>query len=154
MAFLAFAVSAVLLILYITYQWLRKELWVVFGPLSANIFVSSSQRPPQPTETDQDKRDKVLKQGFRSEQVPSDVDAIIIGSGIGGLTTGAMLSRAGRKVLVLEQHDRAGGSCHTFVEKGEWSTKGLEDCCRDGMFCARLLTFPHAATVEAPRGPH
>lgn len=139
MAFLAFAVSAVLLILYIAYQWLRKELWVVFGPLSANIFASSSQRPPRPTETDQDKRDKVLKQGFRSEHVPSDLDAIIIGSGIGGLTTAAMLSRAGRKVLVLEQHDRAGGSCHTFVEKGEWCMNVLEDHRREVRVAVHVL---------------
>lgn len=42
----------------------------------------------------------------------------MIGSGIGGLTTAALLSKAGKKVLVLEQHDQAGGCCHTFVEKG------------------------------------
>ena len=29
-----------------------------------------------------------------------------------------MLGRAGQKVLVLEQHDQAGGCCHTFVDKG------------------------------------
>lgn len=117
---LACAVPAVLLALYVAYQWLKKELWVMFGPLSANLFTTSTQRPPQPSERDQDKRDKVLKQGFRQDLVPSDLDAIVIGSGIGGLTTSALLSRAGKKVLVLEQHDRAGGSCHTFVEKGEW----------------------------------
>ena len=26
--------------------------------------------------------------------------------------------RSGRKVLVLEQHDQAGGCCHTFLDKG------------------------------------
>ena len=29
-----------------------------------------------------------------------------------------MLGRAGQKVLVLEQHDQAGGACHTFIDKG------------------------------------
>jgi UDP-galactopyranose mutase len=24
----------------------------------------------------------------------------------------------GKKVLVLEQHDQAGGCCHTFIDKG------------------------------------
>ena len=43
---------------------------------------------------------------------------IIIGSGIGGLTTGVLLSKVGKKVLVLEQHDQAGGCCHTFIDKG------------------------------------
>ena len=29
-----------------------------------------------------------------------------------------ILARAEKKVLVLEQHDQAGGCCHTFVDKG------------------------------------
>ncbi len=29
-----------------------------------------------------------------------------------------LLSRAGKKVIILEQHDQAGGCCHTFTEKG------------------------------------
>ena len=68
--------------------------------------------------TDPKERDKVLKQSFSAERVPSGLDAIVIGSGIGGLTTAAILSRVGKKVLVLEQHDQAGGCCHTYVEKG------------------------------------
>ena len=28
------------------------------------------------------------------------------------------MARAGKKVLVLEQHDQAGGGTHTFTEKG------------------------------------
>ena len=41
-----------------------------------------------------------------------------MGSGIGGLATGAILSKAGKRVLILEQHDQAGGCCHTFIDKG------------------------------------
>lgn len=49
-------------------------------------------------------------------------DAIVIGSGIGGLTFAAMLSRHGKKrVLVLERHYRIGGYTHTFTRPGyEW----------------------------------
>ena len=43
---------------------------------------------------------------------------IVIGSGLGGLSCAAILAKAGKKVLVLEQHDQAGGCCHTFIEKG------------------------------------
>ena len=41
-------------------------------------------------------------------------DVIIIGSGLGGLTAGAKLSREGKKVLLIEQHDRPGGYATTF----------------------------------------
>ena len=34
------------------------------------------------------------------------------------MTTGSLLSKAGYKVLILEQHDVAGGATHTFTEKG------------------------------------
>lgn len=56
--------------------------------------------------------------GFKADKVPENLDTVIIGSGIGGLSVGALLARAGKKVLVLEQHDQAGGCCHTFHDKG------------------------------------
>lgn len=60
----------------------------------------------------------VVTSGFIASKVPENLDAIIIGSGIGGLGLGVLLAKVGKKVLVLEQHDRAGGCCHTFTEKG------------------------------------
>ena len=48
-------------------------------------------------------------------------DAIIIGSGIGGLCSAALLSMKGKKVLVLEKHFKIGGWTHTFRRKNyEW----------------------------------
>jgi len=49
-------------------------------------------------------------------------DAIVIGSGIGGLTAAALLSKhGGKRVLVLERHYTAGGYTHGFHRPGyEW----------------------------------
>lgn len=56
--------------------------------------------------------------GFTQKRIPDKIDVIVIGSGISGMTTAALLAKAGKKVLVLEQHDQAGGCCHSFVERG------------------------------------
>lgn len=49
-------------------------------------------------------------------------DAIVIGSGMGGLSAAATLSKiANKRVLVLERHYTAGGFTHTFRRPGyEW----------------------------------
>jgi all-trans-retinol 13,14-reductase len=45
-------------------------------------------------------------------------DAVIIGSGLGGLSSGAAFARQGFKALVLEQHDKAGGYATSFKRPG------------------------------------
>lgn len=54
-----------------------------------------------------------------------EFDAIIIGSGAGGLTTALCLAKAGQKVLVLEQHYVPGGWCHSFYLNGYRFTPGV-----------------------------
>ncbi len=53
---------------------------------------------------------------------PRGWDAIVIGSGLGGLTVASLLARhAERRVLVVERHYTAGGFTHTFHRPGyEW----------------------------------
>ena len=59
-------------------------------------------------------------------------DAIIIGAGLGGLTAGAKLSREGKKVLLIEQHNIPGGCATTFkhndlkIEVGLHMIDGLD----------------------------
>jgi prolycopene isomerase len=52
-------------------------------------------------------------------------DAVIIGSGIGGLTCGAFLARAGMRVCVLERHSKIGGYAHNFRRKGFTFESGI-----------------------------
>ncbi|MCB8915838.1 MAG: NAD(P)/FAD-dependent oxidoreductase [Thermoleophilales bacterium] len=52
--------------------------------------------------------------------VPENPDVVIIGSGLSGLTAAAYLAANGKKVLVLEQYDVAGGCSQTFRRKNEW----------------------------------
>ncbi len=48
----------------------------------------------------------------------TDLDAIVIGSGIGGLVTASQLASKGAKVLVLERYTIPGGSSGAFHRKG------------------------------------
>lgn len=43
-----------------------------------------------------------------------DLDYLVVGSGIAGLVFAALMAKSGRKVLVLEAHEYAGGYGHTF----------------------------------------
>ncbi len=45
-------------------------------------------------------------------------DVIVIGSGIGGLCCAGLLSKAGKKVLILEAHSKPGGAAHGFIKNG------------------------------------
>ena len=64
------------------------------------------------------KRANILRDGYSKKKIPENIDVIVIGSGIGGMVLAGLLSRVGKRVLVLEQHYIAGGCCHTFEEKG------------------------------------
>jgi all-trans-retinol 13,14-reductase len=58
---------------------------------------------------------------YRPKRLAQDYDAIVIGSGMGGLTAAALLSELGWKVCVLEQHYTAGGYTHSYERNGyEW----------------------------------
>lgn len=56
---------------------------------------------------------------YKQQRLDDRWDAIVIGSGVGGLTAAALLSKhARKKVLVLERHYTAGGYTHSFHRPG------------------------------------
>ncbi|XP_077118925.1 all-trans-retinol 13,14-reductase [Ranitomeya variabilis] len=105
-----YVIAGVILIFIIVKSWLGSR-----GP---NPFAVDTRRPPGPVVFDKAMKRKVIKNAFSPEKVPDKLDAIVIGSGIGGQGVAALLARAGKRVLVLEQLGKLGGCCHTFNEKG------------------------------------
>ena len=55
--------------------------------------------------------------GIHRESKQERYDVIVIGAGIGGLSTAALLAKAGKSVLLVERHDRPGGYAHGFRRK-------------------------------------
>jgi len=53
-----------------------------------------------------------------NETAENHWDAVVIGSGLGGLSCAAAFARQGFKVLVLEQHDKPGGYATSFKRPG------------------------------------
>ncbi|MAE94250.1 MAG: phytoene dehydrogenase [Deltaproteobacteria bacterium] len=72
-------------------------------------------------------------------------DAIVIGSGLGGLSTAAYLCASGKRTLVLEAHYVAGGNSQVFRRNHEGREYEFDvgihyigECGRDGMITAVL----------------
>lgn len=55
-----------------------------------------------------------------AQPAPQQYDVVVIGAGGGGLAAAARLARAGKKVLVLEQHSKVGGYMTNF-QRGDYT---------------------------------
>ncbi|MEZ5963123.1 MAG: NAD(P)/FAD-dependent oxidoreductase [Planctomycetota bacterium] len=80
----------------------------------------------------------------------SEFDVIVIGSGMGGMTTATALSRMGHKVLLLEQAGTIGGLTHAFSRDGFTWDVGLHYCGSFGHEQAggRVLDWLSGGAIE------
>jgi len=95
---------------------------------------------------------KKTGQPYATWQPEEDYDAVVIGSGIGGLGVAALLAKHGdKKVLVLERHTKAGGFTHAFSRKDwDWDV-GLHyigEMHREGSMLWRLFDEVSDGTLE------
>lgn len=70
------------------------------------------------------------------KEISSFYDVVVIGSGISGLTSAALLSKSGLSVCVLEQDTQVGGYLANFSRKGfhfSTSIHWLNQCGEDGI---------------------
>jgi phytoene dehydrogenase-like protein len=61
---------------------------------------------------------QAFPKGFGSVLDENEYDAIIIGSGLGGLSCAAAFAKQGFKPLIIEQHSKVGGYATTFTRPG------------------------------------
>ncbi|HRY77139.1 MAG TPA: NAD(P)/FAD-dependent oxidoreductase [Candidatus Izemoplasmatales bacterium] len=71
-------------------------------------------------------------------------DAIIVGSGIAGLTSGAYLARANKKILICEQAEKVGGLVNSFTQDGFLFDGGIRAMENSG------IVFPMLRQLDIP----
>jgi phytoene dehydrogenase-like protein len=80
-----------------------------------------------------------------------DWDVVIVGAGYGGLCTGALLARAGKRVLVLERDATIGGRAKSFRYAGQVLDDGAHMISQAGhleaVFADLALELPELITM-------
>jgi all-trans-retinol 13,14-reductase len=91
---------------------------------------------------------------YRANRLQGTYDVLVIGSGIGGLSAAACLSKLGKKVAVFEQHYTAGGFTHAYERNGyEWDVgvHYIGDVGKDHTLAKRL--FDHISDGQLKWAP-
>lgn len=95
---------------------------------------------------------------YRANRLDGPYDAIVIGSGIGGMTAAACLAELGKKVVVFEQHYTAGGFTHSYSRNGyEWDVgvHYIGDVGAEHTMARKLFDFVSGGELKwAPMDDH
>jgi phytoene desaturase len=91
-----------------------------------------------------------------------DMDVIIIGAGMAGLTCGCLLAKKGLRVAMIEKNEKVGGCCASFQKDGfsfDLSVQSLGECQRGGRVWnllkeLNLLDQIHLIPLEPAREYH
>jgi len=95
--------------------------WLATVPITIQGFHTPSLLPRGFSRIQDRQQSIILRERAQSSVGIDDgeeVDVIIIGSGLAGLSCGALLSHSGYKVAVLESHDVPGGCAHGWERQG------------------------------------
>jgi prolycopene isomerase len=70
-----------------------------------------------------------------------EYDVIIVGAGVGGLTCGCFLARAGKKVIIIEKNNKVGGYCSSFKQDEFTFDLGPRSVshCEEGSYIREVL---------------
>ena len=81
-----------------------------------------------------------------------DVDVVIVGGGLAGLTAACEFEKAGRSWVLLEQSSRLGGRVGTDIVDGWLCDRGFQVFLPSYPTAAALLDYQHLHLVAYPRG--
>lgn len=108
-----FVINAFIFLLFsLPLTVILSNILIVFGIVFSIVFPMKA--PAYFASKEFKKYDWNIGVNLQKPKEKNEYDVIIIGSGIGGLACGALLSKRGYKVLVLEQHYQVGGYCSSF----------------------------------------
>ncbi len=99
--------------------------------------------------------------GVHTESEKEIYDVVVIGAGIGGLSTAALLAKTGKSVLLVERHDRPGGYAHGFKRRNFHFDSGVHlvsGCSLEGYgngstinkICRAVGIDPEALFIPVP----